>query len=209
MGLGIKFFFIQITTVILFSTDNIVITQLFGPRSVTPYAITYRLFSTTLVFLTIIVTPFWSAFTEASAKNDTPWIVRSMKKLILTWVIFSIGVILLWTISPFVMHKWVGRQIQVSYALTFQFALFAIITGWNSPFVFYISGVGKIKLSLWIAFVQCILAIPITIFCAKPLHLGTTGVIMGTNIVLLIPAVLIPIQYYKIINQRAAGIWNQ
>lgn len=209
MSLGLKFFFIQIAAVIVLSTDNIVITQLFGPRSVTPYSIAYRLFSTALVFLTIIVTPFWSAFTEASAKEDTPWITRSMKKLLLMWAAFSVGVMLLWLISPFIIRVWVGQQVHVSYELTFQFALFAIIAGWNYPFTYYLSSIGKIKLELIIAFFQCVLAIPITIFCAKYLHLGTTGVIMGTNIVMIFRAILVPIQSYKIINQKATGIWNQ
>ena len=209
MGLGVKFFFIQVTTVFMFSTDNIVITQIFGPKYVTPYSIVYRLFSSTLIFLTIIITPFWSAFTEANAKNDHAWIMKSMKKLILVWALFSVGIILLWIISPFVIHKWVGQEVNVSYGLTFQFALFAIIMGWISPFVYYISSVGKIKLELWIAVVQCILVIPATIFCAKQLGLGTTGVILGTNLLLFISAVLIPVQYYKLINGKAKGVWTQ
>ena len=45
LGLGLNFFIIQIAAVILFSTDNIIITQLFGPKEVTPYNIAYKYFS--------------------------------------------------------------------------------------------------------------------------------------------------------------------
>ena len=209
MGLGIKFFFIQITTIILFSTDSIVITQLYGPKEVTPYNISYRLFSSALIFLQIIVTPFWSAFTEANAKNDQAWIKRSMSNLIKTWWVFSAGIMVLSFLSPYIIKLWVGNEVHVPYSLAFQFGFYAIIMGWNNPFVFYVSSIGKIKLELWIALVQCIITIPITVFCAKNLNLGTTGVMLGTNIVLIIPAILIPIQYYKLINGKAKGIWAQ
>lgn len=209
MGLGIKFFFIQITTVIMFSSDNLIITQLFGPEDVTPYNIVYRLFSSTTVFLMIIITPFWSAFTEANTKSDIKWIKDSIKKLIWIWAAFSIGVLTLWAISPYIVQLWVGKQVQVSYSLALQCALFTIILTWNSPFVYYISSVSKIKLELWIALGQCILTIPFAIFFAKNLDMGPAGVILATNIVLLIPAILIPIQYYKLVNGSATGIWNQ
>ncbi len=209
VGLGIKFFMIQITTVIMFSSANIIISQLFSPKEVTPYNIAYRLFASTQAILTIVITPFWAAFTEANAKNDRQWIEKSIKRLIQGWGLFSFGIIVLWAISPFVFRFWVGAGVEISYSLSFQFALFTIIMGWNSPFVFYITSVSKIKLELWMAVLQSILTVPIAIFFAKNLALGTTGVILATNMVLLIPAILMPIQYYKLINNTAKGIWNQ
>lgn len=209
MGLSIKFFFIQITTMVMFSSANIVIAQLFGPKEVTPYQISYRLFANAQVAFTIITTPFWAAFNEANAKNDIKWITNSINKLVQIWAVYSVGVLLIWILSPYIIDIWVGKQVQVSYSLSFQFALYTIIMAWNAPFVYYITSVSKITLELWIAFIQCFATIPLAIFLAKQMSLGTTGVIMATNIVLLIASVLIPIQYYKLINGNAKGIWNK
>lgn len=209
LGLGLKFFMIQITTVIMFSSANIIISQLFGPEVVTPYSVANRLFASTQAILSIIITPFWAAFTEANAKKDIQWIKKSVKRLIQGWVVFSIGIIFLWAISPFVFDLWIGKGVIIPYSLSFQFALFTIIMGWLNPFVFYMTSVSKIKLELWIAVLQTIITIPLAIFFAKNLGLGSMGVIMATNAVLLIPAVIMPIQYYKLINNNARGIWNQ
>jgi O-antigen/teichoic acid export membrane protein len=209
IGLGLKFFMIQITTVIMFSSANIIISQLFGPEEVTPYSIVSRLFASTQAVLSIIITPFWAAFTEANAKMDIQWIKKSVKRLVQGWVVFSVGILFLWAISPFIFHLWVGENVNIPYSLSFQFAVFTIIMGWLNPFVFYITSVSKIKLELWIALLQTIITIPLSIFLAKNLALGTLGVILATNIVLLIPAIIMPIQYYKLINNNAKGIWNQ
>ena len=65
MSLGIKFFFIQIASIVLYQTDNIIIAQLFGPAEVTPYNIVYKYFGVVTMVLSIVMMPLWSAFTEA------------------------------------------------------------------------------------------------------------------------------------------------
>jgi O-antigen/teichoic acid export membrane protein len=42
MGLGLQFFIIQIACLIIFTTSNILISQLFGPEQVTPYNIAFK-----------------------------------------------------------------------------------------------------------------------------------------------------------------------
>jgi O-antigen/teichoic acid export membrane protein len=207
LGLGLKFFLIQITTIVMFSSGNIIISHLFTPALVTPYNVAFRLFGTALSIFAIIVTPFWSAYTEANARKDFVWIKKSMQKLILIWSVFSIGVMILWFISPIIIDIWIGKNVVVPSMLSLQFAFYTIIISWTSLFVSYINGVGKIRIQLIIAVIQFIINIPLAILLARNLNLGLSGVIMATNICLLIPAILIPIQYKKLIKENAYGIW--
>ena len=209
MGLGLKFFLIQITTVVMFSSSSVIISQLYGPSSVTPYNVAYQLFAAAQIFFGIIITPFWTAFTEANAKSDFGWIKKALKKLMALWGIYSIGIILLWLISSFVFKIWLGGKIAIPLSLSFQFALFAILMTWSSIFSFFVAGIGKITISLYGAIFQCIIYIPLAIFLAKALGLNTTGIILATNLNLLIPVILLALQTKKIINQKAYGIWNR
>lgn len=209
VSLGLKFFFIQITTIVMFSAGNIIITQLFSPAQVTPYNVAFRLYSSVQGVFTIIVTPFWSAFTEANARKDFAWIKSSVRKLIMVWGGFSVGVFALWLISPFIFKIWVGSEIVIPNMLSLQFAIYVVLLTWTNLFVFYINGVGKIKLQLCIALFQLVFNIPLAIVLAKYLEFGTSGVILATNLSLLIPAILIPLQYKKIISNNAYGIWSK
>lgn len=209
VSLGLKFFYIQMAMIVIFSSSNIIIIQLYGPAAVTPFNVTFRLFSSLQVFFLIIVTPFWSAFTEANAIKDFIWIKSSIKKLVLFWSIFSIGVLLLWLISPSVINLWVGKELVVSYGLALQFAIFTILLTWINIFNNYINGVGKIKLQVYITLFQFIIVIPLTIVLAKFFDMKTIGVILATNIILLVPAILMPIQYHKLITNTASGIWSK
>jgi O-antigen/teichoic acid export membrane protein len=192
----------------MYSASNIIITQLYGPSEVTPYNVAFRLFSSVQVVFSIIVTPFWSAFTEANATQDFSWIKRSINRLIHVWALFSIAVIGLWLISPFVFKMWVGSEVIIPYSLSLQFAIFVIINSWISIFSFFVAGIGKISLSLYGAIFQSIVYIPLAVFLAKSLELNTTGVILSTNINLLIPAIFLVVQTKRIINKKAYGIWN-
>lgn len=209
MSLGIKFFIIQITTVVMFSSSSIIISQLYGPAAVTPYNVTYQFFAATQIVFGIVITPFWTAFTEANAKGDNSWIRKSIKKLLGLWVIFSAGIILLWLVSPFIFRIWLGDKVTIPYQLSFQFALFAVLMSWSSIFSFFVAGIGKITVSLYGAIFQCIAYIPLAIFLATSANLKTTGIILATNLNLLIPVVFLSIQTKKIINNEAHGIWNK
>lgn len=207
--LGVKFFIIQVSGIIIYSTSNIIITQVLGPAEVTPYNIAYKYFNTVMMFFMIIMTPFWSGFTEAYNKNDTDWIKTTMKKL----NIFSFGVIalvLLMILSADVVYKiWVGDQVKVPFLLTLFMGLYVMILCWGAPFVYFINGVGKIKLQLYFSVFQAISFLILAIYFSKYLEYGSVGVISAMCIPMLPTIILWPIQYKRIISNNNTGIWNK
>ncbi|MCS3733426.1 polysaccharide biosynthesis C-terminal domain-containing protein [Mucilaginibacter dorajii] len=210
LNLGIKFFLIQITTVVMFSSDSLIITQLFGPKYVTPYNIAYRLFAATLTGFTIIMTPFWTAFTEANTKDDKAWINNSLKKLVYLWVAFSCMVLVLLYFSPFIYNIWVGNKVMITMALSAQFAILAILLSWNGIFSQYLNGIGKIKFQLYVGLFQCVINIPLAILLAKYMNMGLMGIVLATNLCLIVSGILLPIQTSKILNNKNLyGIWSK
>jgi len=207
MSLGLKFFIIQIAAVVFYQTSNIIIAQLFGPAEVTPYNIAFKYFSIIPMFFGIILTPFWSAFTEAWSKNDIIWIKNIVKKLKLLWVIFVVLALIMLFFSNFVYRVWVGKEIAVPISLSATIAFYVVINAWNSIYSNFLNGVGKIKLQLYIALSGSLINIPLAIFLGK--ELGIYGVVLSTCIFGIIGAFYSPIQYRKIINEKANGIWNQ
>jgi len=209
LNLGLKFFLIQITTIVMFASGNFIITQLYGPEEVTPYNISYRLFAAALSIFTIITAPFWSAYTEAITKHDFSWIRMVLKKLNTTWIIFALCLAGILVMSPLIFKYWIGESVKIPFALSASFALYASLLSWTGMFAQFLNGVGKIKIQLYIAIFQCITNIPLAILLAKSFNLGVTGVILATNINLLISAIILPVQVRKISYQKASGLWNQ
>lgn len=209
-GLGVKFFIINIAVVVIFFTDNIIINQLFGPETVTTYNVAYKYFSIIAMVFSIIVTPLWSAYTEAYIRKDFTWIRMTVNKLLQLWYIVIAGVIIMVLLANTFYHIWVGDKVTVPFELTVIMGVFTILNTWCSIWSYFINGTGKIKISLFLAVVQSIINIPLSIFFAKALHIGPGGVIMGTSVSLLITGLITPIQYRKIINNTDQDtIWGK
>ena len=206
-GLGIKFFVLQIGSIVIFSTDNMIITQILGPAEVTPYNIAFKYFGLPIMIFTIVLTPFWSAYTEAFTNDDMKWIKSSIKRLIMIWLVAVVGVIFLLGISKYFYLMWIGDKVHVPFMLSAFMALFTIILLWNSIFTYFVNGVGKIKLQMYYGIMAMVINIPVSIFFAKNLGMGSAGVILGTCVSLLFGFIVGPIQSWKIINNKAKGIW--
>lgn len=209
MGLGLKFFVIQVAAIFMYGTGNLIITQLQGPAEVTPYTVAFRLFSSAQVIFSIIVTPFWSAFTEANTKADGLWIRNSLKRLLQVWFIFSVASAILWIFSPVIFRLWIGSDIVIPLSLSLQFCIFIILNTLSSVFITFLSGIGKISILFYCTILQCILYIPLAIFLATGLDLGSVGVILSLNINLLLTLVAIAYQSRLHLQNRARGFWSK
>jgi O-antigen/teichoic acid export membrane protein len=209
MGLGINFFIIQIAAVILFSTDNFIISKLFGPEQVVPYNVAFKYFSIITMGYAILVNPYWSSFTEAYAVKDYNWIKKSVNSILKIWMVIPLMLIIMLLFADKFYFLWVGEEVFVSKELSISMAIFVLMATFNNIFVSFINGVGKTQIQLITAIVSMIINIPLSIFLAKTLNLGVPGVMFATCICLSYSVVLRPLQYYKIINNKARGIWNK
>lgn len=209
MGLGVKFFVIQISVAILFMSDNLIIAHVLSPADVATYQITQKYFSAVLIIFTTITTPFWSAITDAYAKNETQWIKRSIQMLIKVWVasvFITIG--LSFVFDPF-LTVWLQNQITVPKVLVLQSAIFIILQTHNIIYTTFLNGIGKISIQMFTAIFTIFANIPLSIFFAKTLEMGSAGVLLATNLSILLYIVTRRIQYHKIISNNAHGIWNR
>jgi O-antigen/teichoic acid export membrane protein len=206
LGLGVKFFILQIASLIIFSTSNIIITQLFGPEKVTLYNIAFKYFCIVTMAFNIIITPMWTAITDAFIKDDIVWIKLSVKRMGQIWVIGTLVAILMVALSNFAYKIWVGSEIHIPLEYSIALGIFVTISNWNNIFAFFLNGVGKIKLSLYTSIIQAALYLPLALILGK--FWGVLGVVLAINVVLILSSVLSPIQYHKIITKSAEGIWN-
>lgn len=207
-SLGFKFFLIGITGLIIFSTDNLIIVQLFGPDEVPAYQVAFKYFGLITSVFTIVGVPFWSAYTEAHVKNDTTWILRTNKKLQIMWLGLLITSLVMLAVSPWFYRIWVPG-IDVGFTLSVMMCVYVLSLAWGNIFVMYINGVGKVRLQIITSIAGALLNIPLSYILAKSFDLGTAGIILASTICIGYGPILAPIQFKKLIHNSASGIWNR
>lgn len=208
-NIGIQFFVLQIASLIVFSSSNILIANLLGTIEVTQYNIVFKYFSVASMFFGIIIAPFWSAFTEAYQKAEIEWILSSTRKLIAVWFIVLIITIIMLIMSDTMYNLWIGDKIEIPFSLSLAMALYVTISNWNYIFVSFLNGIGKIRLQLIHSIFIMIFNIPIAYVLVKYFEWGISGVVSATTFCLIIGSIFAPFQYRKLIRKTATGIWNK
>lgn len=201
------FFFIQMGVLVLFQTDNLIITKVLGPKAVTTFNVSYKFFSLLVMIFTIIITPYWSAFTDAYAKQDFSWIRLSIKKMRQLWLALSAVSILLLLSSKVLFKAWIGNAVLVPVSLSLAMTVYVMAFMWQTLHVYLLNGVGKVRLQLFLVIGSAIINIPLAIFLGK--HFGLPGIISTNTILFTIMGIIFSIQCEKIMNQTATGLWNK
>lgn len=205
MSLGGQFFVVQIAALIIFATDNLIITHVIGPSEVTTYNIIYRLF-TPIVFLhTILITPLWSAFTESYTNGNFEWIKSNLKTLNkYTSLLLLLTIALALSVKPIIL-LWLKDSSFYNPSLVVVMALYTFISIWNNNYAYFLNGISKLKLQIYTAVIGSIINIPISIFLAKNVGLGSTGVALGSVISLSLFAIAGPLQSAYILKNGVEG----
>jgi len=209
LNLGVKFFLIQISGLIIFQSSLLIIAQFFGPAEVTVYYIAHKYFSLLNMIFAIVVAPFWAAYTEAWTKKDIVWIKNTVKKLLQIWVGFVCLGLLMLLVSNYSYVLISGdKNIEIPLKLSIVLLIYFVTFTYGGVFVMFINGVGKIKLQMYSAFIGAIVFILSSILMIKYFNLGIIGLVLAMILSNFNGLILAPIQYKKIINNKAKGIWN-
>jgi len=206
---GLVFFLFQSSALIVVATDNIIISRLFGPNEVTPYNIAIKYFAPLTIVFTILSTPLWSAYTEAYEQKDFDWIKKITKKMMKIWLFQLLIFVPFVVVSPFIYRIWIGDSVYIPLWLTFWVGIYVLISSWNQIFTNFINGVSKVKLGFYLTIFTGLVNIPLCFFLADYCKLGPVGIIIASSISLLPDIIFLPMQYKKIVNQNANGIWNK
>jgi O-antigen/teichoic acid export membrane protein len=207
LTLGGAFFIINMGQLILYETDNIVISNMFGPTEVTTFNISYKLFSVVLIISGTLLGPFWSAFTDAYTKKDFTWIKQVFNKLQKMWLLLALGAFLLLLLSPLITRIWLGNKVKVPILLSVLMCFNIVTNCLNGLCSFLLNGLNKVRLQMYSLFVCFIINIPLAIVLGR--LIGIAGVVASNFICMASMTVLYYIQCIKLINQKAKGIWDK
>jgi len=200
-GLSINFFLIQLCMIIIFSTDNLIISKFLGPSEVTNYDIVLKLFQVVITFSVIIQDPFWALYSEAYENRDFVWLKKTIKKWNILFLPFLGFVIVLIFIAKPLITFWLQKDLEIQTSLIVFMGIFVIVRVYGIIYMYFLNGIGKIKLQMWLYVFGAIINIPLSIYFVKYHNLGSSGVILGTIISILAMSIVLPMQTFKVLKR--------
>lgn len=209
LNLGLKFFLIQISAIVLFSSGNFIILRLFDGSMVAIYNIAYKLFSIMNVCFDLVTASFWVAYTEAWVIKDYNWIKQTNKKLLLIWAVVAFFGFIALLFSNQIYFLWVKDRVHVPFTLSLLSYIYFLTFTFGGVFNVFINSTGKIQLQ-WISLlISAIIFLPMIYLFNNILHFGIYSVLIALIIVNYYSIIIAPIQFYKLVNGKAKGIFNK
>ena len=209
LNLGIKFFIIHISMIMIFQTNNFIIIHSFENENVVQYNIAYKLFSVVAILFNLISQPFWTAYTDAWTKKDTSWIKSTLRKILILWsLIIGLGLLFL-IFSPFIYRLWVSDMVQIPFILSLSIFIYFISHTYGGVYNMFINGTGKVHLQVICLAIVAVIYIPMVYFFIMVLNLGLISIPLAQLVSNFYSLFIARIQYKKLINGTATGIWNK
>jgi O-antigen/teichoic acid export membrane protein len=209
LNLGFKFLVFQLFGLVMYATDNVLISYFLGSGFVVQYQVAIKLFGMLSFGLSIFIMPFWSSVTKAFQKGEFDWIKKSLKNLgYLLGFLFLCGVLLL-SVSNFIYEIWLANTIKISFSLSVLCFIYICINCIGTVSNTIINASGKLTVLVYASIVSLIINIPLTFLFVKYFDLGLNGIVLANIISFVLFVGVSVIQCEKLVNQKASKIWNQ
>lgn len=201
-SVGIPVFFIQLSGLVIFATDRVLVSMVAGPADVVVYDAGFKVFSIVNTVHLLIMGALWSSFTHAYVQRDWVWIRSVLRRLQYLMLPLVAGCVLLAMLAPKLVRLWLGEAAVGPHVLYVGFAVFCVLSCWSNIYAYFLNGIGNVQLQMYSALCAAAVNIPLSLFFAKSMGMGVAGIIWGTVVSLCFFSVIGPLQTAYVLRKE-------
>lgn len=202
ISIGLRFFVAQIAAVVLFTTDNLLVSTFFGATNVTPFTLTDKVFNSGYLCFAAITIPYWSRTTSDLAKKNYNSIHHNFVKLHLLALVFTFGCVLVAIFFEPLTQFWLGNNVGFSTNLVITMCTYYSIYSFSNISSTFINGLGGVNGVMIIGIIQAVVNIPLSILFANGVGLGIVGIRLGTLVAVLFGEIYQLAYYHRLIRKN-------
>ncbi len=179
LSTGLPFFAVQISGILLFQTDNLIIAQILGSGEVTPYSVTWRLFSYSTLLQVVAIPTLWPAYADAFARGNFSWIRKTYRyNLKLAIGSTAVCVAILVVIAKWFIALWAGPAAVPSFGLIIAMAVWSLLSAVSWCESCLLGSVGRVKGQAIYSGIGAVANILVSVWLGRVL--GLIGIVSGT-----------------------------
>ncbi|MBC8106263.1 MAG: oligosaccharide flippase family protein [Anaerolineae bacterium] len=189
MSASILLFALQMSAVLLFQSDKLIIGIGLSPEDVAPYAILGRVFLAGYGVFMMLLNPLWPASGEAVRRGDFAWVRKSLRfsMLIGMGIMGCIGVSLLLFAGPVLARFPAAAGVTFSRSLILAITITFVLRAWVDSRSIILNSVNVLKPQIVFYSGHAILNLILAIALVKPF--GVEGVAWATPITAVLTSV--------------------
>ena len=204
INLGLRFFLIQLSALIILQGSNIIILKFIGAEEVSVFSLVYKYFNVIVTIFTLVLTPYWSFFTDSYAKNNYNQLKKGFKQLLISWLAISMVGVVMWIALPFSFKIWLNQELDIPAYLPVSLLLFSIFSNLGSVFIYFLNGTSSyLNFQLAIVLVFAVLLYPLSAYLL-PTY-GVLGVVFTMFFANSYGVLFAPYLSYKVLKRMKSN----
>jgi O-antigen/teichoic acid export membrane protein len=198
---GGYFFIVGLAAMVVWNTDNLVISHFLGPDYVASYSIVYKLFTIAYAVFIVLNAALWPMLGRAVGQGDWAWVSATYDKATLLLPILG-G--LVWiggmAFAKDIIYLWVGPSGYAGPWVVFAFGGCGYLLALVNMHASFLGGINVARPLMWAGISEALVNIALSVYLVQ--IYGTAGVAMGTLLASLLTVFwLLPI----IISRNTQG----
>lgn len=202
LKMSIGFFGLQISTVILFSSDNFIISKLLGANDVAAYSIAAKIYFLIINLFSILLIQVWNSTTDALARKDYDWIRKTLRKLYLFLIPITIGSFIISFFLNQIIKIWTSEVFGLDLFFRLSFAFYVLIHCSNAIIVNILNGLGRLKIQMISYTFAALMNFFLSYIFLMKMELGINGIIYSKIICMIITLGVCFFDYYYFIKEK-------
>lgn len=200
MQLGSEFFMLQIAGLVVFNSDNLVVTHYLGPAEVAPYSVAWRLVGYAAIVQALLTPALWPALSEAFERGDLAWVRRTFWRTMWMTMGTALGFALLFAVlGRWMIRVWATNAAVPSETLMLLMCAWVLISTFMNNTATVLVAKGETRIQSWCSVGAAALNLWLSIVLVQ--RLGSIGVILGTIlsylVVLVVPQTLVALNVLR------------
>jgi O-antigen/teichoic acid export membrane protein len=155
--IGLKFFILQITSLIMFNVGNYISYNLFSTQVVVYDILNNKIFANILAFFNFAIAVFWPQIASAMARREVEKLLKYRKQLLYILVLFIAGLLVSMPfVIPFI-RIWTSEKIIISFKDIMPFVVFNILLAISYYEAVVLNASEKIDVQIYVSLIGCVL----------------------------------------------------
>lgn len=162
-----QFAILQMSAGIILLTDALLVGWISGLADAGDYSIVQRLYSFIIATESLMLTPLWSAYTQAHERKERAWVLRQLKRSAgATLLLIVGGCLACWIAGPWVIKIWTYKTIHWP-SLYLAMTAWIVVYGISHCFSVYLNAIGRLRRQTVLAGIAGIANIPLALWLGR------------------------------------------
>jgi O-antigen/teichoic acid export membrane protein len=189
LRVGLEFLVLQLSSLMLYSLGNMLVFRHLGSTEVARYDVVNKIFQVGLGLYTIVIGVMWSEIAKFRAAGDAPALARTLRRLAVIAVLFSVASLLGAFALPTLVDLWTRHHIQVTSGEALAVAGLVSIQSLAYVGAVFMNAFEQVRLQTVLAVASIFLMVPLaSVFMDR--GLGIASVPLAAMLLTLLPMIV-------------------